>query len=392
MRTKSRRAFLAVAGAAALAGCTDGLSGGSESAGEDGASGSEASTPTHGEEPPTSAGNNAQDGGGEQSSTGPGDVAMPLSESAVSLSYELPALSADAVSGGPPKDGIPSIDEPSFDDAAWGDENIDPADPVFGVTYNGVTKAYPQYILVFHEIVNDTFDGENLAVTYCPLTGSALGFERGDVEFGVSGRLVNSNLIMYDRATDSWWPQIHPVNPDGELQGQKLSEVRVTWTTWERWRDTHPETNVLTEDTGSVRRYGSDPYGAYNPRGGYYEQDGTLFGPRHESDEFHAKEVFLGARTIDGKVAFNKDTLRQERLLETTVGETPYLAAHHEALDSAWVYRNTEEASVTAVTDGYEGPDGAVHAADELPLESVNAFDVFWFSWYGFYPETEVVA
>lgn len=391
MRNTSRRALLATAGTVALAGCTDGSSDDGGSA--DGADTSNSGTPgTAGAEPPDTSGNDARDGGGEQSTTGPADVAMPLAESAVSLSYDLPALSADAVSGGPGKDVIPSIDDPTFDDTEWADGKLESGDPVFGVTHNGVAKAYPQYILVYHEIVNDSFDGKNLAVTYCPLTGSALGFERGDVEFGVSGRLVNSNLIMFDRATDSWWPQIHPVNPDGELQGQTLSEVRVTWTTWERWKTAYPETKVLTEETGAVRRYDDDPYGAYNPRGGYYDQDSTLFGPRHESDRFHAKEVFIGARSDDGKVAFNKESLRDERLLETTVGGTPYLAAYHEALDSAWVYRNPEETSVEAVENGYERADGTVDAADELPLESVNAFDVFWFSWYGFYPETEVVS
>jgi hypothetical protein len=409
MENNSRRTFLATAagGLAALAGCTDTLSGGTpgdggseDTDGGDGGDGADGGDGGDGgdEEDGTDSTASTDDGGEssdsteEESGSTEDDGELPLKEPAVSVPYELGALEEDARNGGVPKDGIPSIDDPSFKDVSWGDENLDPADPVFGIELDGEPKAYPQYILVYHEVVNDTVGGQNVAVTYCPLTGSVLGFERGGVEFGVSGMLVNSNLIMYDRETDSWFPQIHPVSPKGELKGQALSEVRVTWTTWERWKRMYPETSVMTEDTGLVRNYNSDPYGSYNPPDGYYSDDGTLFGPRNENDEYHPKEVFIGARSGDGAVAFLKDTLREDRLLETSVGGTPYLAAYHKGLDSAWVYRNESEADIEATSDGYEGPDGSVYAADELPLQSVNAFDVMWFSWYGYYPETEVVA
>lgn len=89
----------------------------------------------------------------------------------------------------------------------------------------------------------------------------ALGFERGETEFGVSGMLVNSNLIMYDRATDSYWPQILGTAVQGPHRGDGLRQIRVFWTTWERWRSRHPDTRVLSPDTRHMRNYRQDPYG-----------------------------------------------------------------------------------------------------------------------------------
>ena len=105
------------------------------------------------------------------------------------------------------RDGIPSIDTPSFADDSSA-VAIDPGDPVFRVRIDGVQRAYPQSILIQHEIANDTVAGTPIAVTYCPLTGTAQAFERGETSFGVSGTLVNSHILMLDRATNSQWPQM----------------------------------------------------------------------------------------------------------------------------------------------------------------------------------------
>lgn len=111
-------------------------------------------------------------------------------------------LRSEARSGGPPKNGISSIDEPQFLTPAEVDY-LDPGDPVFGVARNGVAKAYPQEILVQHEIVNDVLDGDPVTVSYCPLTGTVQGFERSETTFGVLGRLINNNLVTFDRATET---------------------------------------------------------------------------------------------------------------------------------------------------------------------------------------------
>jgi len=364
----SRRRTLALAGAglAALAGCTSD----DETAREAAQSGEDSS--------PTKTGTASEDG-------------LPLQEPAVPLDYELSTLEENAVDGGPGKDGIPSIDDPSFDDAAAGDEMLNPGDPVFGIELDGEAKAYSQHILVSHEIVNDTVGGTNIAATYCPLTGTAIGFERAGVEFGVSGMLVNNNLIMYDRATDSWWPQILGTGVLGELTSKSLQEQRLVWTTWERWRDTHPDTKVLTEDTGFARNYDRDPYGSYNPRGGYYENSRNLFANLNEDDRFEPKAVFIGARSGDGAVAVRKDHLRETHLVETTVGGVPYLATYDPALDTGYIYRNPDGTGFSGSDGSYEGPNGT-HGAADLPLEPVHAFDAMWFAWVAFYPNTVVVA
>ncbi len=374
VRRHSRRGFLTLAAGATatLAGCAgaiEGLVGGNE-AREDA---------TAGENPRT-----VRD-------EVPAGAELPLGEREVPLADDLVAFEENAESGGVPKDGIPSVDDPSFTDASGGNEMLDPGSPVFGVSLDGDARAYPQYILVHHEIVNDAVANRGIAVTYCPLTGTAIGFERASVEFGVSGLLVNSNLIMYDRETDSLWPQVLGTSVLGERKGLSLRETRVTWTTWERWRETHPDTAVLTEDTGQAFDYDRDPYGSYNPRGGYYASGGPRFATMHSDDRHGDKEVFVGARSADGAVAFHKNRLREDELLTTTVGGVPYLAVYHRDLDSAWVYRNPDRTAVEATEEGYRSG-GQTHGADELPLESVNAVDAMWFAWVGFYPDTAVVA
>jgi len=313
----------------------------------------------------------------------------------VSVSRDLGEFADEAVNGGVPKDGIPSVDDPEFAGVDSGNDRLDAGDPVFGVVFDGQARAYPQYILVSHEIVNDDLAGHSIAVTYCPLTGTAMGFKRGETTFGVSGMLVNNNLIMYDRSSESWWPQVLGTlvrgDEDADVLGRSLGEFRVIWTTWERWRTAYPDTEVLTEDTGEPVSYARDPYGSYNPRGGYYDSDNTTFERLEDDDRFHPKTVFIGARTSDGKVAFEKDRLREAGVLDASVGGVPYVAAYDADLDTGWVYRNPEGVEISQGEDGYETPGGEV-AAHALPLEAVNCFDAMWFAWVGFYPNTEVVA
>ena len=307
----------------------------------------------------------------------------PTADQSLALGHDIETISNSLVSGGVSKDGIPSIDEPTFTTSEAA--TLDDGEPVFGVVRGDDVKAYPQYILTFHEIVNDEIDGDPVAVTYCPLTGTAQGFERGEVEFGVSGRLVNSNLTMYDRGTDSWWPQLLATAVRGPLSGETLKEFRVIWTTWGEWKATHPETEILTEDTGYQRRYGNDPYGSYNPRGGYYENDRTLFEPLENDDRAAPKRVVIGTRTSDGALVFDKQTLLSERVLTGEIDDTQYVAVAEESLSTAYVYANPDGLSVEAVSDGYR-VDGETYAADGLPLTRSLAIDGMWFAWAGFYP------
>jgi len=337
------------------------------------------------------AADDSADGTGTAST--PGADAVPSAEARLPLPMEPAALRDNAMSGGPPKDGIPSINDPTFvaPDAV---DYLSPGDPVFGALADGVAKAYPQKILAHHEIVNDELAGTNVAVTYCPLTGTVQGFERGETTFGVSGRLINNNLVMYDRATETWWPQIlatsipGPWNEDPPVRS--LREFRLVWTTWERWRTSQPETRVLSTDTGHARNYRSDPYGSYNPRGGYYANGNLLFPALDGPDTFEKKTVVMGARSTDGAVAFLKESLRDRKLMTGELGDEPVLSVYDPTLDTGYVYRNPDGQEFQYDDGAVVGPDGTARAPDSVGLPGIDTFDAMWFAWAGYYPETNV--
>jgi hypothetical protein len=315
--------------------------------------------------------------------------APPVAQDALPVPFALEAYRAQVESGGPGKDGIPSIDRPQFLSAQEADRFLDDGDVVFGVVRNGEVRAYPQRILVWHEIVNDRLGKENVSITYCPLTGTALGFLRGDTSFGVSGKLLNSNLVMYDRATDSHWPQILATAIDGSEVGSQLTEFPVIWTTWKRWKALHPNTQVLSTRTGRARDYSADPYGSYNPLGGYYAAGtDTLFPVMHRDGRLPRREVVIGAREGKSAIAFRKSALREQKLIRGEAGGVRYLAVYDPKLDSAHVFRNPTETALLRheeISFTTQGP-----RLDGQPLsgEPVPAFDAFWFAWAAFYPET----
>ncbi|WP_435317666.1 DUF3179 domain-containing protein [Haloarchaeobius sp. TZWSO28] len=371
----TRRAMLAAAGGGlvGLAGCLGAGGGNTASVGGGGGGGTGTTAADTGSDPTA--------GGGS-----PG-TAVPLADERFTVEYDYATLNDWVRSGGPPKDGIPSIDEPTFEAASTVGSRVRTGDPVFGVELNGETKAYPQSILVWHEIVNDTFGDENVTVSYCPLTGTAIGYLRGDTEFGVSGNLLNSNLVMYDRETDSRWPQVMGTAISGGYRDRSLQHVRVTWTTWDKWKAVHPDTTLLTEDTGYIRDYGRDPYGTYNPKAGYYKTDGMLFEPEKQDGRHAPKMVVIGARTGSGAFAVSKIHLSQERVVTGMAGDVPVVAVYEPDLDTGYVYRADSE--VVAAGEQYE-VDGKTHTGDALPLESIPAFDAMWFAWFAFYPSTEI--
>lgn len=314
------------------------------------------------------------------------------------MAHDIESLRDAVISGGVPQDGIPAIDDPSFTSPGAANEWLADGDVVFGVATGSVVKVYPQRILVWHEIVNDRLGDRPVAVTYCPLTGSAIGFDRGATTFGVSGKVVNNNLIAYDRSTESRWPQMLATAIDGPYTGQSLREIPVVWTTWGRWKRAYPDTVVLSRDTGFARNYARDPYGSYNPKRGHYaknrgdREQPSLFPVLHVDDRFPMKKVVIGARTGDGTLAVLKDGLRERGIATATVGGVPYLATYDPTLDTGYVYRNPTGEEYEAVTDGIRRPDGTVVQPARLDLARVNAFDAMWFAWVGFYPETVVLS
>ncbi|MGH3433867.1 MAG: DUF3179 domain-containing protein [Thermocrispum sp.] len=208
--------------------------------------------------------------------------------------------------------------------------------PVFGP---GAPRGGPQLVLVWHEIVNDTVGGQPVSITYCPLTGTAIGFTGVPgraLSFGTTGNLVNSNLLMYVRESDSEWPQILGRAISGDLKGRTLRTVPLLWTTW---RTDHPDTQVLSTDTGALRDYGTDPYGSYPNRSGYYAGGEPTFPVQHDNDRFGPKEVVVGVRHGDQQLAIVKRSVRERGVIDTEVGGTPVRARWDPALGTARVTR-----------------------------------------------------
>lgn len=309
---------------------------------------------------------------------------LPFAEDNYVLGDEIADYARSLRSGGPPPDGIPAIDEPRFDDADEAD--LEPNDIVIGFQHNGEARAYPQKILVWHEIVNDRVGGLNVAVTYCPLTATAQAFERGETTLGVSGQLLNSNLVMFDRETKSLFPQINATGVKGEHRGKTLAEMNVIWTTWERWRSVHPETRVLTERTGHLRNYSRDPYGSYNPLGGYYTQASTIFPLMHSSDLHHPKEMVVGARTDRHSAYFVMSDLARDGMQSTA----NFLAVYEPDLNTGYIYvTGGREVAVEARGNGTYGLGGKTYAADAVPLPKAVSVEAFFFAWNAFYPQSE---
>lgn len=225
----------------------------------------------------------------------------------------------DVKDGGPGKDGIPSVNNPKFITANQA-TYLQDEDLIIGVYFKGDPIAYPHIVLDWHEVVNHG----SLTVSYCPLTGTAYGWESkaggNTTTFGVSGLLYNSNLIMYDRSTDSYWSQMRLECVNGELIGEKPALIDVVETDWKTWRELYPNTEVLSLDTGFNRSYGDYPYGNYKTN-----HDWFIFSASPTSDALPNKDrvyaltdenqskVFQFSQFVNGKAVKtnfkNKDYL-----------------------------------------------------------------------------------
>ena len=174
----------------------------------------------------------------------------------------------EIISGGPPKDGIPSIENPVFRSVA-DETELAPREPVITLEIEGETpRAYPIRYLTWHEIVNDEVGGIPVAVTFCPLCNSGITFDRrtgaGLLEFGVSGKLRHSDMIMYDRQTESWWQQAVGEAIVGEFTGTRLDTLPSWMESWEMFAERNPAGLVMAQPTGFMRDYGANPYVRYD--------------------------------------------------------------------------------------------------------------------------------
>ena len=261
--------------------------------------------------------------------------------------------------GGPPRDGIPALTSPESVPAmesGWAGDEI-----VVGVTRGGESRAYPIAILNWHELVNDTLGGEPILVSYCPLCGTAMVFDRAvgksETLFGVSGLLYQSDLLLYDRKTESLWSQISAKAVAGPLTGKRLRVLRSMMISLSDWKERHPDTTVLSRETGHQRPYDRTPYSGY-------ESSRDLLFPAPIDDRYHPKMPTLGVRIPDGPAR-----AYPAKELLCTGGD---------------VAESFEGRTLQVSYD----PEGQVFHA-EAP-EELEVVEAYWFAWAAFHPDTSV--
>ena len=301
-------------------------------------------------------------------------------------------------SGGPPKDGIPSIDNPVFVKAQDASFVMD-SDIVMGIEIDGVAKAYPLFILVWHEIVNDEIDQIPVAVTYCPLCYTMQVFERvvdgQTVEFGTTGKLYNSNLLMYDRLTDTYWSQAIGMAVKGPLSGDVLNRIPFDIITWDDWKSMHPDTLVLTTDTGHIRAYDVDPYN------NYYTDPRIIFPINNRDDRLHPKSIILGFNLSGVSKAYVQSTVESEIVVNDVVGDTPVLLVslfkdNTRAFDrnlgnQVLEFEYLSDDKITDTSTGSIWNYAGQAVSGDLRGEQLSRLSIepgFWFEWVAFHPDT----
>lgn len=310
-------------------------------------------------------------------------------------------------SGGVPKDAIPALTDPDLVPAEAATYLSDD-DRVIGLRIGGHRIAVPHNILWSHEIANFNLPGAQLAVTYCPLTGSSMAFDRSAVgggEFGVSGLLFQNNLTMYDRTSqESLWPQMNRQAGCGPRDGTPLPMVPVLETTWAGWRALFPDTEVISNRTGFSRNYTSSGY----PYGDYENLNNRRLLFSMSIDERRPpKERVLGIPSGNGGIAFPFGTLDEGapvRVVSETVDGQPVVVFWDRAKRAAMAYTpETDAGPLTFVVQGGRIVDTATSSAwtvdgraFEGPLSGTQltpvkqAYVAFWFAWAAFQPETRL--
>lgn len=362
--------------------------------------------------------------------------AMPPRHLNADLFPELLVERFQIVSGGPPPDGIPSIDEPSFTVASNVDF-LDEAEPVVLVDLGGTVRAYPVQILLWHEIVNDEIDGRPITVTYCPLCNSAVGFDRrlvvpsdlarpegvelGDevvLDFGTSGAVHHSALVMYDRQTESLWTHFDGRAVVGTLMGVELDRIPVATVSWAEVLASHPDAEVLDQNSGFDKPYGRNRYVAYDqaerPIAGFFSEG--------IPEPIPAKERVVGVRLTDGAaIAVPRSVLAEEQVVAIELGNEPFVvfweAGTNSPLQEAEVAAGDDIGAVAVFDPRVDGERLSFVPADDGgfvdeqtgstwtllgeaidgPLEgerlrSMEHLDTFWFAWVAHHPGTELVS
>jgi len=321
---------------------------------------------------------------------------------------------SEIFTGNPVPDAIPAIDNPVF-------ESVDDADtwlgndwPVMFFEFDGDVRAYPLAILIWHEIVNDVVAEEPVTITFCPLCNATIAFRRTlddglVLDFGTSGNLRNSDLVMYDRQTFSWWQQFTGEAIVGDLTGVTLDFLPSQIVSWSDFKASHPDGKVLSRDTGAVRDYGVNPYAGYDS-----VNSSPFFPVEGEDERLLPMERVVAVEFGEVTIAYPFTLLEEVRVVNDEIEERPIVILWQAGTVSTFgnngpdtgstgvFSRDVEGQTLTFVakTDGFEDEETGTrwnllgHAVagplEGVQLERLVSGEHFWFSWAAFKPETEV--
>lgn len=324
---------------------------------------------------------------------------------------------SELMSGGPGKDGIPELNEPKFIAIGEASEWLSANEPVVSLNIDGEARAYPLQILIWHEIVNDEIKGRKVAVTFCPLCYTAIAFDRtldGKIySFGVSGMLRHSDMIMFDRETESWWQQFSGEAIVGDLTGKTLDQLPAQIVSFKQFSEAFPNGHVLSRETGHKRDYGRNPYVGYDN----IDQKPFLF--KGKSDKrLRPMEKVIAVEINKSFKAYPYSITRKERVVYDRLDSTEIVVFHSEgaasALDAAEIAASKEAGSTGVFIPHVDGQqltftydDGEFvdrqtnsrwnifgHAIDGKlkgkKLKQITSGDYFAFAWFVFRPETEI--
>ena len=323
----------------------------------------------------------------------------------------------ELISGGPPRDGIPPIDNPSFISITDAKDWLDDREPVLSFHTGDVARAYPIQVLMWHEIVNDAIDDIPISVTYCPLCNAAIVFDRRvdgkTLTFGTSGMLRKSDLVMWDRQTESLWQQLTGEAIVGDLTGMVLSMLPSKMISFSSFYETFPNGEVLSNETGYAREYGQNPYVGYDESSNPFMFYDTV------DNRLEAMERVVAFMHEDG-LAYSYSYLQKNRVVNTEIGGKPVVLfwspGTASAMHASEIRSSRDVGSVgvfspvldntlynfslndeMAIIDNETGTvwshmgRGLSGALAGKELEPVLHFNHFWFAWQAFYPDTAVV-
>ncbi len=299
---------------------------------------------------------------------------------------------------GAPIDMIPALTRPKMlaaDDADY----LNDSESVIGIEINGDARAYPLRVMRWHEIVNDIVGERFVSITYCPLCGTGMAFDsniNGRMgRFGVSGLLHNNGLLMYNRGADvpSLWQQAQGKAVAGPLTGTQLEFLPVTHTSWGEWKARHPQTTVLSIETGHQRNYDMNPYKDY-------EREEQPYFPMSAIRGGMPLKTWVYGVVVNGRArAYPVAQLKTKRATHDKLGETnlllivgsgeepnarAYLRGAHSFYFKGEQLTDERDRAWEMTEAALKGPDG-----EELPRVA-SAFASYWFAWAAFYPHTDI--